>query len=253
MRVPNPAEPTTRKCEHGNYWPTDHEIAYGCGFCNSTADTGETRPGLNLDLLHGLYAGLKTDAMKEAFGKELIAYLYSVSRRVRTNHDAKYQKYPNSGYRKLDDIVQNVAASVWENLDKFKGDSTFSTWVYQAVINKSIDMSKQSMNLRERLLFDDTYKGTKVHKTEAKLTLKSLISKLTDDDRAHVQMKLDGLTDEEISEAFGIELRTGQQRWLRLKKHMRDLSTQRGPEQGSGGVHSRTPAFSLSSTNYKRF
>lgn len=37
------------------------------------------------------------------------------------------------------DVTQDVFLKVWKNLDKFKGDSTYNTWVHRIAINESLN------------------------------------------------------------------------------------------------------------------
>jgi len=64
------------------------------------------------------------------------------------------------------DVTQEVFLKVWKNLDKFKGESTYYTWIHRIGINESltfIEKSKRKVNnseLSEHLfesLVADTY------------------------------------------------------------------------------------------------
>lgn len=52
--------------------------------------------------------------------------LYWLIRRIVLSHDD------------TDDILQNVFIKVWQNLDKFRGDSDLYTWVYRIAVNESL-------------------------------------------------------------------------------------------------------------------
>ena len=40
-----------------------------------------------------------------------------------------------------DDVLQNTFIKAWSNLDKFRGDSKISTWLYRIAYNNNIYMS----------------------------------------------------------------------------------------------------------------
>ncbi len=42
------------------------------------------------------------------------------------------------GHDDTDDVLQNVFVKVWQNLDKFRGDSDLYTWVYRIAVNEAI-------------------------------------------------------------------------------------------------------------------
>jgi len=48
------------------------------------------------------------------------------------------------------DVVQNVFIKVWSNLDSFREDSKFYTWLYRIAVNESLSFMK-SRNLRSYL------------------------------------------------------------------------------------------------------
>jgi RNA polymerase sigma factor (sigma-70 family) len=54
---------------------------------------------------------------------------YFVRRMVVTHDDA-------------DDVVQNIFIKVWNNLDSFREDSKFYTWLYRIAINESLSFLK---------------------------------------------------------------------------------------------------------------
>lgn len=51
-----------------------------------------------------------------------------------------------------DDILQNVWIKVWNNLENYRGESQFSTWLYRIAINESITFLKKE---KQRLKMND--------------------------------------------------------------------------------------------------
>lgn len=48
-----------------------------------------------------------------------------------------------------EDIAQEVMVNIFCNLNKFKGDSLFSTWVYRIAVNGSLDFLKKTRIIRQ--------------------------------------------------------------------------------------------------------
>lgn len=83
------------------------------------------------------------DANKKHFAFNLLVRRYQEKtyyfvRRMVINHDD------------ADDVVQNVFIKVWNNLENFREDSRFFTWLYRIAVNESLSFLK-SRNLRSYL------------------------------------------------------------------------------------------------------
>lgn len=63
-------------------------------------------------------------------------------------YEELYKRYANKSYRKAlsyvrsvddaEDVVQNVWVKVFYNLNKFRADAKFTTWLYRITVNESI-------------------------------------------------------------------------------------------------------------------
>ncbi len=51
-----------------------------------------------------------------------------------------------------EDTAQEVFAEVWLSIDKFRGDSSLSTWIYQIATRKSLDLIRKK-NRKKRISF----------------------------------------------------------------------------------------------------
>lgn len=180
-----------------------------------------------LSIAYKMYTNTKTDDSREMFGGILLEYLYKIHRRVPHAQDEfKYQRF-RGGRRQADDIVQETALQVWENLDKFDPNkSEFSTWVYNVFVNKTIDEDRQRASLRELVMLEDVHGYRPTDRVEAKLTLKKLVSALEMDDQMFVRMKLDGLSEIEIGEAFEKDAKWANNKWAYIKKSLSQVETQ---------------------------
>jgi RNA polymerase sigma-70 factor (ECF subfamily) len=117
------------------------------------------------------------------------------------------------------DIVQDTFTKAYQSLDKFKGDSSFYTWVYRIGVNLCIDHQRResryvplggdsdeggedllptsSADLERDQPFDDA------RSTEVGERLVQAISELTPEHRAVILLReVDGLSYEEISQVL---------------------------------------------------
>ena len=46
----------------------------------------------------------------------------------------------------MDDLYQEVAANIWTGLDRFRGESKISTWIYRTAINTCITCMRRNRN-----------------------------------------------------------------------------------------------------------
>lgn len=105
-----------------------------------------------------------------------------------------------------DDIVQDVFVKVWNNLDKFKGDSVLFTWIYRIATNEALQFLRKRRNrswfgndisedLVEKLESDKHIDGD-----EVQLKLQKAILKLPDKQRLVFNLRyFEELTYEEIA------------------------------------------------------
>ena len=109
-----------------------------------------------------------------------------------------------------DDVLQNTFLKAWLNLDKFKGDSKISTWLFRIAINESLDFLRRQkaaqrsgfegdLSLAERLVADDYFDGN-----EAQALLQEAIAQLPEVQRAVFNLRyFDDMKYTEISELLG--------------------------------------------------
>ena len=57
------------------------------------------------------------------------------------------------------DVVQNAFLKAYQNIGKFSGKSSFSTWLYRIVLNQAIDWKRRE-GRREALSLDDNTEGS---------------------------------------------------------------------------------------------
>jgi RNA polymerase sigma-70 factor, ECF subfamily len=119
------------------------------------------------------------------------------------------------------DVVQDTFTKAYQSLDRFKGESSFYTWLYRITLNQCIDHQRRSARLpaapleapdtpdeapginaaRDDAERDDPLQ--RVHEAEVGQRIRQAISELTPEHRAVVLLReVEGLSYEEISRAL---------------------------------------------------
>jgi len=144
------------------------------------------------------------------------------------NFESIYQIYQDQIYRLClgyfggnsdlaKDTCQEVFIKVWQNLNRFKGESKISTWIYRIALNTCINVLRKSKNKFQTLSINENVAiaNEDEPKTEDQLqAMYNCIAKLKPKDRTLVLLVLDQKPYEEISSIMGISENN-----LRVKIH----------------------------------
>ncbi|HXJ35212.1 MAG TPA: sigma-70 family RNA polymerase sigma factor [Candidatus Eisenbacteria bacterium] len=117
------------------------------------------------------------------------------------------------------DIVQDTFTKAYQSLDKFKGDSSFYTWVYRIAVNLCIDHQRRESRYvqvgadaddagdelvppsPDHLAEDEPFERARSTQIGARVT--AAINELTPEHRAVILLReVDGLSYEEISQVL---------------------------------------------------
>lgn len=119
------------------------------------------------------------------------------------------------------DVVQDTFTKAYQSLDRFKGESSFYTWLYRITLNQCIDQQRRSARMPSAPLEsaetpeesptvnaaradaerDDPLQ--RVHESEIGQRIRQAISELTPEHRAVILLReVEGLSYEEISRAL---------------------------------------------------
>ena len=163
--------------------------------------------------------------------------------RCRTgDREAHYRLYKlyskamfNVGYRitrseeDAEDVLQEAFISAFRNLDNYRGDATFGSWLKRIVVNKAIN----ALNKRKHEAIPDEDKQWDVAEEEPpaeyreELTVdrvKQGIEKLPDGYRAVLSLYLlEGYDHQEIGEILGISESTSKSQLNRAKHKLKEL------------------------------
>lgn len=139
------------------------------------------------------------------------------------------------------DLAQDGFVKAWKNIDRFRGDSSFYTWLYRIVTNVAIDAlrKKQIQGGQE---FDETIQlsdieptnslvpkdelapSQKLERGELREKIDGAIQKLSPDHRAVILLKeMEGLQYHEIAETVGCSIGTVMSRLFYARRKLQTL------------------------------
>ena len=109
-----------------------------------------------------------------------------------------------------DDLVQNTFVKAWMNIDKFRGESQISTWLYRIAINETLNFLAKntgntvSLDSPEGAVAKMLESDTHFNGDRADALLQEAISRLPDKQRLAFNMKYyENMKYEEMSEILG--------------------------------------------------
>jgi len=125
------------------------------------------------------------------------------------------------------DTAQEVFLKVWLNLDKFRGDSSISTWIYRITTNACLTNLRESRRNRNLLSpvpeidfhdVEDDFSEERLYKETKLRFLEESLSRLSQGDRTLITLYLDDLNSREIASVTGLTEANVRTRIHRIKK-----------------------------------
>ena len=126
------------------------------------------------------------------------------------------------------DLSQEIVCQLWKSYQSFRGDSTFTTWMYRVALNTALltvrrnrrRVHTESLSVRH----GDIPDGVGSREEHGKIgRLYEAISRLHPFDRAIILLYLDQLSYKEISDVIGISESNVSVRLVRIKKKLKGL------------------------------
>ena len=133
------------------------------------------------------------------------------------------------------DIAQEVFIELYKNIKSFRGDAKLSTWIYRIAVNKSLNFIRDNKKFKDVEKFNgELYKlpGTigeysdnpetiYINKRRKQL-FDRIITYLPENQRtAFILSKIEGLSQNEISETMGISVKAVESLISRAKENLR--------------------------------
>lgn len=142
--------------------------------------------------------------------------------------------YKLTGNREMaNDVAQEAFIRAWKAIEKFRGDSTFSTWIYRITVNTAWTLRKKAKK-HNTLNIDDTYEPIVIdEKKDPEMVainsdLSSVLSKalnnLPVEQRIIVELKnIEGRSHKEIADYLDISVTAAKVRLHRAHQRLRQI------------------------------
>src|SRR6266403_3921424 len=140
------------------------------------------------------------------------------------------------------DLAQDSFVKAWKSIKRFRGQSSFYTWIYRIVMNVTIDWLRKKQVKGAGSEFDDTIQlkeidpasktvpraealpHQRMQRTEIRAQIDNAISQLTPEHRAVILMKeIEDMQYHEIAEALGCSIGTVMSRLFYARKKLQTL------------------------------
>ena len=126
----------------------------------------------------------------------------------------------------VSDLFQDILVNLWKGFAKFRGESSYGTWIYRVSLNTCISADRKKKRKGETVpldmsinLFDDSAEDIRQVRM-----LQNRISRLGPFDRAIVLLWLENLSYDEIGAIVGISAKNVSVRLFRIKEQLRNMS-----------------------------
>lgn len=128
-----------------------------------------------------------------------------------------------------EDAMQDALTAAWQNMDKFHGNSRFSTWLYRIATNAALAVRRRrrdeptELEELETLTSSDYYRGPD-ERTVTIDAVRRAIADLPDDFQVAIVLReFADLTYADIAEHQGIPVQTVKSRINRARKRLTEL------------------------------
>ena len=135
-----------------------------------------------------------------------------------------------------EEAAQEAFVSAWKGLPSFRGESKFSSWLYQLTTNACLDLLRREKRHRAAVPLDEQTELSSedapqraAENAELRDTLQAALQELSDDHRQiSLLRQMRQLSYDEIGALLGLEAGTVKARLSRAKKQLRQILLQKG-------------------------
>lgn len=137
----------------------------------------------------------------------------------------------------LEDLAQEVFIKIFKNINKFRGEAQFSTWLYRIVLNLSYDYKRKNKNIfslddnidyESEETFEDIIPTTEedpekvLEKLEIQRKIRDTIKSLSKEyQEVLILREFEGLSYEEIAKVLNCPVGTVESRLFRAREELR--------------------------------
>lgn len=124
------------------------------------------------------------------------------------------------------DLYQESLINLWQGLDRFRGDSKVSSWLYRITLNTCVSNFRRNRKHSENLPLEAAVEiaGADDSHTEDVRMLYNLISRLDRLDKAIIMLWLDEKPYDEIAEITGLNKSNVGVRLNRIRKRLSSMT-----------------------------
>lgn len=193
------------------------------------------RGGARLNELHAEYVHNPTESNVNNLLAEVLLYSFAICKKTCLKHgNSEIIDYI------LSDVANNAAMKVWLGLQKFNGDSKFSTWAYKIIQRATID-ALNKITERKHIDISSTVEDSGGNQStidsaddesggdhddssateagwNANIDYQKVLAKLCANDRYIVELYQQGCTPKEIGERFKRDAKWASNQLVRLKQ-----------------------------------
>ena len=135
-----------------------------------------------------------------------------------------------------EEAAQEAFVSAWKGLPSFRGESKFSSWLYQLTTNACLDLLRREKRHRAAVPLDEQAELSSedtpqraAENAELRDTLQAALQELSDDHRQIFLLRqMRQLSYDEFGALLGLEAGTVISRLSRAKKQLRQILLQKG-------------------------
>lgn len=125
-----------------------------------------------------------------------------------------------------EDLYQEILLQVWSAKERFRGDSKFSTWLYKICLY-TILTAKRKNEPKKTISLEDTWYEPSTEedheRNEQAERLYNAIKKLEPIEKSMITMHLDGFSNPEIAEFFGITVNHCNVKLFRIREKLANI------------------------------
>lgn len=125
-----------------------------------------------------------------------------------------------------EDLYQELVLQLWRSFERFRGESSYSTFLYRVALNTALAWSRKARNTSRPVSLEvlpDTEDRRAHESSDAYERLTRAIQQLTPLDRAVVSLALEDLSYEEIATITGLSISNVGTRLSRSRAHLRSI------------------------------
>lgn len=124
----------------------------------------------------------------------------------------------------FDDLRQEIYINVWRSLEKFRGDSKMSTWIYRVAVNSALMALRSAKPKFETVNLEfspkDLSSELSDEQRENLQAMHALIGRLGEMEKAVILLWLDEYSYDEIADTLGLKRNTVATKIHRIKEKL---------------------------------